>query len=838
MKKLITILAITFLMVFGFSSVTQAQNLVVNGDLETWSGGTPDGWVKVENISQETTIIHGGSSSAKHISDEASKDLQQDIMGIQEGEEYTINYWFLDNDSEARTRIWSYWLSAGSTLPDNEEELRPGDYSEDNADWLEYNVTLTAPAGADGFRFEVRVYKQDNVSGGSVYYDDFVFSGDVSVVPEPTNYPTDFSAEVAGPGINLSWTDATGDQLPSSYVIVAGTNSSLPVPVDGTPVDNDPDLTDGSGALNVNFGVEMGTFNDLDPNTTYYFAIYSYTNSGVNIDFKTDGTAPSADATTSNNVTVTIEYENFDDSWGNWTTFSVVGDQVWDRDNTFGIGSTPCAAMSGYDGQPYDNEDWLISPSMNFTDYENESMNFSSAMNYTGPDLELKISTDYSGSGDPNAANWNDLSFIMPPGGSWDWIESGNVSLSAYDGSSVYVAFKFTSTTAGSATWELDEITITGEEEATIDPEPTEYPTSFEANAASSSINLSWTDATGAQLPDSYIVYAGTNSSLPVPLDGTPVADDTDLSDGSGAINVAFGAETVSFSGLDANTTFYFSIYPYTNSSSLIDYKNDGTAPTDEATTVQGQVVVIESENFDESWGNWTTVSVEGSQTWGRDNEWGVGDTPCASVTGYDGQPYANDDWLISPALNFDDYANEFVVFQNALGYTGPELQLKVSTDYDGGGDPTSSTWSTESFTISAGYFEWTGSGEIDLSGYNGDAVYIAFHFTSTNSESATWEIDDIVISGEEDAGIGDRFANNLFTIYPNPSNGIIYINDINGDIDVVNVLSVTGSLVKEFDIQNSNQKIDLSELEQGLYLIQAINNTTGQSSAQKLIIK
>lgn len=426
---------------------------------------------------------------------------------------------------------------------------------------------------------------------------------------------------------------------------------------------------------------------------------------------------------------------------------------------------------------------------------------------------------------------------MMPPGGSWDFVESGNVSLSAYDGTAVYVGFKFTCTTVGSATWELDDITITGEGEATTDPEPSEYPTSFAANATGTSINVSWTDAIGEQLPAAYIVYAGTNSSLPMPTDGTPVTDDIDLSDGSAAVNVVFGSESISFNGLPANTTYHFTIYPYTNSGTLIDYKTDGTAPADDATTVQAQVVVIESENFDNSWGNWTTVSVVGTQAWDRDNTWGVDDTPCASMTGYDGAPYTNDDWLISPALNLNDYANETLVFKNALGYTGPDLQCKVSTDYDGGTDPGLSTWTLEEFTMSAGFFEWTESGSISLSGYNGSAVYVAFQFTSTDSESATWEIDDIVISGEEDAGIGDGFASDLFKIYPNPSNGMIYIDNFNNEISNINVLSVTGSMVAEFVVQNPTQKIDLSHLEQGLYLIQAIN-TNGQSSTQKLMLK
>ena len=113
MKRVVLLSAILAILSIG---VVNSQNLMINGDLESWTGGDPDGWTKAENITQESTIIHGGSYSAKHTSDEGTKDFQQDVTAVQAGQEYTISYWFLDNDSEARTRMWSYWLSGGSTL--------------------------------------------------------------------------------------------------------------------------------------------------------------------------------------------------------------------------------------------------------------------------------------------------------------------------------------------------------------------------------------------------------------------------------------------------------------------------------------------------------------------------------------------------------------------------------------------------------------------------------------------------------------------------------------------------------------------------------------------------
>ncbi|OQX72475.1 MAG: hypothetical protein B6D61_13650, partial [Bacteroidetes bacterium 4484_249] len=129
------------------------------------------------------------------------------------------------------------------------------------------------------------------------------------------------------------------------------------------------------------------------------------TNSAANIDYKTDGTAPTASATTAN--IAIIESENFDDvTFGNWTTVSVTGDQEWVIVENYGVNGTPCAKMTGYDGQPYANEDWLISPALNLDNYTGEVLNFQNAMNYSGNPLELKVSTNYSGSGDPNSADW------------------------------------------------------------------------------------------------------------------------------------------------------------------------------------------------------------------------------------------------------------------------------------------------------------------------------------------------------------------------------------------------------------------------------------------------
>jgi len=391
-----------------------------------------------------------------HTSASGTKDLKQDIMTITGGQTYEISYWYLDNDPEARTRIWSYWLQdATTTLTDNVAELRPDEYSEDNPDWINYKVILTAPANATGFRFEVRVYKQDNIPGGSVYYDDFSIISSAPA-PEPTNYPSTFAANASGITINLSWDDAIGDHLPTAYLIKASNENNIELPVDGVPEADDADLSDGSGIMNIGYGIQEYSFLNLEAKTTYYFKIFSYSNGGVNIDYKTDGTPPAANATTEDLIIINSEDFN-DETLGTWSQYSVTGAQIWEP--AF-YGGDYYAKMSGYESSSNTNEDWLISPAINFDAFINETFSFTTAMNYTGPDFEVKISNDYDGSSDPNTATWSDLQADLSPG-SWEWTPSGDIDISSYNGT-VYLAFRYQSTDTESSTWEVDNILVSG----------------------------------------------------------------------------------------------------------------------------------------------------------------------------------------------------------------------------------------------------------------------------------------------------------------------------------------------------------------------------------------
>lgn len=133
---------------------------------------------------------------------------------------------------------------------------------------------------------------------------------------------------------------------------------------------------------------------------------------------------------------------------------NVTGAQAWEETQSYG------AKMSGYSGGSNENEDWLISPSIDLSSFSNALIQVNQVLNYGSYDsVSILVSTDYTG--DAAAANWDVLNLTNVPGGnSWSPVLSDELSLSAYDGQSINLAFRYTSTNSASATWEIFDANI------------------------------------------------------------------------------------------------------------------------------------------------------------------------------------------------------------------------------------------------------------------------------------------------------------------------------------------------------------------------------------------
>ena len=358
------------------------------------------------------------------------------------------------------------------------------------------------------------------------------------------------------------------------------------------------------------------------------------------------------------------------------------------------------------------------------------------------------------------------------------------------------------------------------------DPEPSNYPTEFEAYVDGVDVYVTWEDATGEQLPYKYLVLASTGS-ITVPTDGTPVAD------GDLAKNVAYGVNVAVFSGLQANTTYHFAIFPYTNSGSNIDYKTNGTYPTATATTEE--VYYLINEDFDEDLGVFFTYDSYGEQGWHQGSYQG---TTYANMNGYaNGAANQNEDWLIGFAEIPEGvgYNEIWVEFRTAMKFDGDQLRVAISTDYDGVSDPGEFNWEdiTDAFDYSTGNYEWVESGALDVADIvDNQSFYIAFIYTSTPEAAASWEIDYVRVTGRDMTAVNENEITTV-NLYPNPANEqVSFVLDNDAQ---VSVFDVTGRMVSEMNATAGNTQLNVSELESGVYFVN-FRYANGSTSVSKFV--
>jgi hypothetical protein len=126
-------------------------------------------------------------------------------------------------------------------------------------------------------------------SGNDITTQNLAVSG-TTTIPEPSSHTTDLTASgITYYQLYLNWNDSQGEVLPDGYIIKGSKISpdSISSPVDGV-VEDTKKLT-----KYVNYGVQTILLYGLEENHPYYFKIFPYTNSGIMIDYKTDGMIPS-----------------------------------------------------------------------------------------------------------------------------------------------------------------------------------------------------------------------------------------------------------------------------------------------------------------------------------------------------------------------------------------------------------------------------------------------------------------------------------------------------------------------------------------------------------------
>ena len=180
--------------------------------------------------------------------------------------------------------------------------------------------------------------------------------------------------------------------------------------------------------------------------------------------------------------------ESFATSQGNFTIedkqLPEGGSYVWKHDAGTTTGGTPYYYMkaSAFISGAKASESWLISPEVDLSTATTATLSFMHIINHAG-DMKTQQTLWVT---ETSTENWQQVAIPnYPAGNNWDKVSSGNIDLSAYTGKKIKFAFKYVSTTAAAATWEVYDVKViaNGEGGGTVTPEPDPEPGTETGNA-------------------------------------------------------------------------------------------------------------------------------------------------------------------------------------------------------------------------------------------------------------------------------------------------------------------------------------------------------------------
>jgi len=116
---------------------------------------------------------------------------------------------------------------------------------------------------------------------------------------------------------------------------------------------------------------------------------------------------------------------------------------------------------------------------------------------------------------------------------------------------------------------------------------------------------------------------------------------------------------------------------------------------------------------------------------------------------------------------------------------------------------------------------------------FNGNAVYVAFLYFSTDSGSKTWQMDDFLIIGEDNVGIEDLTGLSL-SYYPNPVKDFLSFELEMGEYEVT-IISIDGKSIYSNLHQGGINKVDMTGFGNGIYFMNIKEIASGKNATVKV---
>ena len=242
----------------------------------------------------------------------------------------------------------------------------------------------------------------------------------------------------------------------------------------------------------------------------------------------------------------------------------------------------------------------------------------------------------------------------------------------------------------------------------------------------------------------------------------------------------------------------------------------------------------ILSNSFKDGLAPFLPISVLGSQGWISDAVYG------AKISGYSGSSVANEDWLVSPVLDFSKVQSAVLKFTHVCN-KGSVTNLKMnhtlwySASYLGTGEINPGEWtqlSIPSYSSGTSWNDWVTPQIILPSELNGQKkVSFAFRYLSSNSESATWQVKDLSLEVIRASGVEESRVDVPVNVFID-NNGLLHIYGIR-KIGSVRVWNINGQNIYSRNVSSSEVEIKLSG--KGVYLVHIIS-PKGKSTIQKVV--
>lgn len=359
---------------------------------------------------------------------------------------------------------------------------------------------------------------------------------------------------------------------------------------------------------------------------------------------------------------------------------------------------------------------------------------------------------------------------------------------------------------------------------APVTNEPSNYPAAFDATASSvTTIDLSWTDATGEHLPDGYLIAANKTGNFTAPVDGVDPSTDGDLSDGNALVKISYGQQSAVFNNLDAETTYFFKIWSYANMGTQIDFKTDGNAPETSAQTASAPNLLF-SDDFESDLSEWMVVNDENANAEVLiSNLWsGAESTSNAAV--FDAPMPEEQSYFISTIEHqFQNVYNLSVdLWYYFEDYRGGEIRVLLNDQIrqiiytEGQGniqitEATAGTWQRLTLDLT------------EVTQQEGDYT---LKIRGESKCSSTWTdrvaVDQIKVYGEQGTGIGSGTALHAI-VFPNPAQNLVEVHSQGAF--TVKVMDMNGRVMLQ-EKATGHATLPVHELERGFYIVSIYGQT------------